>query len=148
LLATVAGLLLPGSSGRLKLWRGGRGSVLRIRFRWRVESVGDQERLVRIEAFGARAVKAAQEKVESMLKLFVLVPGLPEHVDQLADHLLEYGRIAGQRRARIGKGSARDGIDVRAHALLDARNLQIIRCFFEKSKEISRVQAIRLATGR
>ena len=61
-----------------------------------VKGVRDQERLLGIETFGAGAVETPQEQVEPMLELCVLVPGLPQDVEQLADHLLEDDGIVGQ----------------------------------------------------
>jgi hypothetical protein len=89
-----------------------------------VKGVRDQERLIRIESFGARAVEAAEQEIEPMLELLVLVPGLPERVEQLAYHVLEDGGIVGQRRRGVGEGDAEGGTGVRAHTLLDARHRQ------------------------
>lgn len=83
-----------------------------------------------------------------MLELFVLVPGLSQHVEQLADHLLEDDGILGQRRRGVGKGNAGGGTDVRAHTPLDARRYQIIRCSFDGREEMCGVQAVRRGTGR
>jgi hypothetical protein len=54
-----------------------------------VKGVWNQERLTRVESFGARAVETSQEEVDPMLELLVLVARLPQNVGQLADHLLE-----------------------------------------------------------
>ena len=71
-----------------------------------VKGVRDQERLIGIETFGAGAVETPQEQVEPMLELCVLVPGLPQDVEQLADHLLEDDGIVGQRHRGVGEGNA------------------------------------------
>jgi hypothetical protein len=76
------------------------------------------------------------------------VLGLPQHVEQLADHLLEDDGIFGQRRRGVGEGNAGGGTDVRAHTLLDARRYQIIRCSFDGIEEMCGAQAVRLGTGR
>ncbi len=113
-----------------------------------VKGVRDQERLLGIETFGAGAVETPQEQVEPMLELCVLVPGLPQDVEQLADHLLEDDGIVGQRHRGVGEGNAGGGTGCRAHTSIDVRRNQVIRCFFEKSDGMCGVQAVRLGTGR
>lgn len=80
-----------------------------------VKGVRDQERLLGIETFGAGAVETPQEQVEPMLELCDLVPGLPQDVEQLADHLLEHDGIVGQRHRGVGEGNAGGGTGCRAH---------------------------------
>ncbi|WP_406694551.1 hypothetical protein V5E97_05790 [Singulisphaera sp. Ch08] len=55
-----------------------------------------------------------------MLQFLVLTPCFAKGGEQFDDHLLEEGRITGQRRRGIGRGFKGDGAGVFAHALLDA----------------------------
>ena len=85
----------------------------------RLEGVGNEQGLIGVEAFGARAVDSPQEEVEAVLQLVVLASRVAERGEQFEDHLLEDGGIVGQRRRGIGKGLGRGGAGVFAHALLD-----------------------------
>ena len=71
-----------------------------------------------------------------MLELLVLVPGPVQDVEQFEDHLLEDDGIVGNGAAASGRGGTEAGREVRAHTLLDARTIQMIRCFFKKSEMI------------
>ena len=48
----------------------------RVRRGHRLEGIGDEQGLIGVEAFGARAVETPQEEVEAVLQLLVLAPGL------------------------------------------------------------------------
>jgi hypothetical protein len=125
-LPAVAALFFRGASGCFGVGIGGGGSILRDGCRRGVKGVGNQERLIGIESFGARAVEASQQEIEPMLELLVFVPSLTQHVEQFADHLLEDDGIVGQRRHGVGEGNGGGGTTIRAHALLDARRGQFI----------------------
>ena len=73
-------------------------------FRYRVlrlEGVGNQKRLVRVESFCARPVEAAQQEIEPVLQVLVFMPRLPQRDQQLPDHLLKDDGIVRQLRRRI-----------------------------------------------
>jgi hypothetical protein len=54
---------------------------------------------MRIEALGFRAIKLAQQKIESLLDAFAFALLFVQRVDELADQRVQRGHIIGQRRA-------------------------------------------------
>jgi hypothetical protein len=75
--------------------------------------------LIGVGALGAGAVEASQEEVEAVLQLRVLAPGLVQHVEQFADHLLKEDGVVGQRRRGLGRGLGGRKAGGVAHALSD-----------------------------
>ena len=73
--------------------------------------------MIRVEAFGARAVESPQEEVEAVLQLLVLAPLVAERGEQFEDHLLENDGIVRQRHCGIDMGLRRGGAGILAHAL-------------------------------
>jgi hypothetical protein len=83
----------------------------------RLERVGYQQRLIRVETLGTRSVESPQEEVEAVLQLLILVPLVAESGEQFEDHLLKGGEIVGQRRRGIDMEVRRGGTGILAHAL-------------------------------
>ena len=73
--------------------------------------------MIRVGAFGARAVESPQEEVEAVLQLLVLAPLVAERNEQFEDHLLEDDGIVRQRRRGIDLELGRGGAGILAHAL-------------------------------
>lgn len=93
---------LRGIGRRLWNSRGVNRRLLGVRCHvLRLEGVGYQERLVRVEPFRARAVEATQQEIEPVLQVLVFMLRLPQRDQQLPDHLLEDDGIVRQLRRRI-----------------------------------------------
>jgi hypothetical protein len=83
---TLMLLWLWANLGRDWLWN----------FRRRLERIGKEQWLVRVKTFGARAVQAPNQALELMAQVFLLMLGIPQELEQLADHLLEHDGVIGQ----------------------------------------------------
>src|SRR5262249_22244455 len=87
-------------------WLGGRGGGARGGRVGGCRGQVEEQQLLRVEPFGALAVQAAEQRRDAVLQLanpgLLLLGG----GQQLADHLLEQGRVVRQRGQRGGHASS------------------------------------------
>jgi hypothetical protein len=96
-LATLARLLVTGWR-----WRRRRDFLLER---------SEQQRLLRIDRVGTRTIPASQQGVEPLLQRLLVAAAGTQGAEQFGDHLLEDGRVIGQRR----------GVDARRHCVARLR---------------------------
>ncbi len=113
-------------------------TVAAPRGRWRVRIIGnrwfrgndghrgrrrEQQRLVRIETFGARPIEPTQQLVHPLLQGFAIVTFLTQCLQQLGEHAFEDDGIVGQVVQGVGVG--RCG----THTCIDAGASRILHEF-------------------